>query len=460
MARGKRLVVVGGVAAGMSAASRARRLDPDLGIEVFERSGFVSYGSCGLPYFISGMVREAGELVVYTPEFFQRKRNIAVHVKHEVTAIHPDDRYLEVRDLVTGRERQVEFDTLILATGARPVKPPIPGLDLEGVYFLRLVEDGMAIRERARALVAQGRRHAVIIGGGYVGLEMAEALTATGMEVAIVERLPQVMPNVDPEMAALIHDELRRHGVALYLGEEARGVLGEGGRVRALETSARTLPADLVLVAVGVRPNSELAAAAGIELGAGRAIRVDEHMRTSHPAVYAAGDCADTVHRLTGERVYVPLGTTANKQGRVAGENAAGGSARFPGVLGTAIAKVFDLGVARTGLTLREAKVAGLQAEATTIRHGSRAHYYPGSGQLHVRLVYGEDHRLLGAQMVGPVDAVLRIDTLVAAIDAGMTVEQLYDLDLAYAPPFAPVWDPVLIAARQAVQALQEPTAG
>ncbi|GAB6877545.1 FAD-dependent oxidoreductase [Thermaerobacter litoralis] len=455
MSRRKRLVVVGGVAAGMSAASRARRLDPDLEIEVFERSGFVSYGSCGLPYFVGGLIREPSELVIYTPQFFRQKRDIAVHVQHEVTAIHPDEHYLEVRDLVTGRQRQVEFDTLILATGARPVEPPIPGLDLKGVHFLRLIEDGIAVREHARALVAQGRRKAVVVGGGYIGLEMAEALVSVGMEVAIVERLPQVMPNLDPEMAELVHDELRRHGVALYLGEGARAVLGDGGRVRALDTDARTLPADLVLVAVGVRPNSELAKAAGIELGAGRAIKVDEFMRTSHPAVYAAGDCADTVHRVSGRRAYIPLGTTANKQGRVAGENAAGGHARFPGVLGTAIVKVFDLGVARTGLTAREAVLAGLEAAATTIRHGSRAHYYPGADKLHVRLVHGPDGRLLGAQMAGPVDAVLRIDTLVAALHAGMTVDQLYELDLAYAPPFAPVWDPVLIAARQAMNAIR-----
>lgn len=439
----------------MSAASRARRLDPHLEIQVFERSGFVSYGACGLPYFIGGVIDDPDQLVVYTPEFFREKRGIAVHVRHEVTAIYPDERYVVVRDLATGHERHVKFDTLILATGARPVVPPIPGIDLEGVHFLRLVEDGIAIRERARALVAQGRRQAVIIGGGYVGLEMAEALVALGMDVAIVEQGPQVMANLDPEMAELVHDELHRNGVALYLGEAARAVLGEDGRVRALETDVRTLPADLVLVAVGVRPNSELAEAAGIKLGAGRAIQVDEFMRTSHPAVYAAGDCADTIHRVTGQRVYIPLGTTANKQGRVAGENAAGGTARFPGVLGTAIVKVFDLGVARTGLTAFEAQAAGFRPETTTIRHSTRPKYYPGGGPLHIRLVHEPGGRLLGAQMVGPVDSVLRIDTLVAAVHSAMTVEQLYELDLAYAPPFAPVWDPVLIAARQAVQAVQ-----
>ncbi|MDI3316983.1 MAG: FAD-dependent oxidoreductase [Bacillota bacterium] len=449
-----RYIVAGGVAAGMSAASRIRRLDPEAEILAFERSGYVSYGACGLPYFVEGLVERPEQLVTYSPETFRSQRRIDVAVHTEVERIDRERHEVTVRDLESGEPRRLRYDRLILATGARPSAPPIDGLDLEGVHVLRLVEDGIRLR---RAL-EERRGRAVILGGGYIGLEAAEAVRKRGWEVTLVEALPQVMATMDPEPAQAVARELERNGIELRLGEPVLGLESDGsgagkGRVRRVVTRAGSVEADLVLVATGVRPNSELAAEAGIATGVRGAIRVDAEMRTSDPDVWAAGDCAESFHAVTGRPDWIPLGTTANKQGRIAGENAAGGHARFPGVAGTAIVKVFDLGVARTGLSLAEAQRAGLEAEAVDALQRSRAGYYPGGGRVAVRLVVERaSRRLLGGQLTGPVDAVKRVDTLAAALYGRFTVDDLYGLDLAYAPPFAPVWDPLLIAARQALR--------
>ncbi|MBX5465235.1 MAG: FAD-dependent oxidoreductase [Clostridia bacterium] len=453
-----RYVVAGGVAAGMSAASRIRRLDPEAEILVFERSGYVSYGACGLPYFVGGLIARPEQLVHYSADFFRSQRRIEVALHSEVEAIDRRRHELVVRDLDGGERRRLRYDRLILATGARPSLPPVEGLELEGVHVLRLVEDGIRLRQALEA----GKGRAVVLGGGYIGLEAAEAMRQQGWQVTLIEALPQPMASLDPEPAAAVVRELERNGVEVRLGEPVRGLEGgaAGGgarRVRRVVTASGAVEADLVLVATGIRPNSELAAAAGIETGVRGAIRVDAEMRTSDPDVWAAGDCAETYHLVTGRPDWIPLGTTANKQGRIAGENASGGHARFRGVAGTAIVKIFDLGVARTGLSLAEAKAAGFDAEAVEIQQRSRAGYYPGAGRMTVRLVVERaSRRLLGGQLTGPLDAVQRVNTLVAALQAGFTADDLYALDLAYAPPFAPVWDPLLMAARQALRGGEE----
>ena len=443
----ERLVVVGGVAAGMSAASKARRVNGDLEIIVYEKTSFVSYGACGLPYYIQGLIAHHRELLARTPEQFA-KRGIQVFTRHEVTRIDLENRSVEVRNLEDGTVFHTPFDRLVLTTGGHAARPPIPGIELEQIYTVRTVEDGIALRtfiEEAHP------RQAVIVGGGYIGLEMAEALTARGLQVTVLEMLPQVLPNLDREMTEPVVAELERHGVALRLEHRVEAFEGTGGKVRAVRAAGTLFPADLVVLAVGVRPSVALAREAGIALGPTGAVAVDDHMRTNVEGVFAAGDVAEAYHRVTGRPAYIPLGTTANKQGRVAGENAAGGDAIFHGIVGTAAVKVFDLEVARTGLTEREASEMGLEVRSTTITHGSQAHYFPGGGPLRVKLVYQPDGRLLGAQMVGR-GAAKRIDVIAAALYGGWAVEDLTRLDLSYAPPFAPVWDPILVAANVATR--------
>lgn len=449
MSTRKRLVVVGGVAAGMSAASKARRIDPGLEVVVYEKSGFVSYGACGLPYYIQGIIDDHSTLIARTPVQFARQ-GIEVHLHHEVMEIDPEGRRVRVRDLEAGREFEVEYDRLVLTTGGNAVRPPFPGIDREGVFTLRRVEDGIALR---RFIEEKSPERAVIVGGGYIGLEMAEAFRSRGLEVTVVEMLPQLVPNLDAEMASLVREELERNGVRVLLEHRVEEIGGDE-RVEAVIASGVEVPADLVLVAVGVRPNVDLARRAGIDLGPTGAVAVDDHQRTNLEGVFAAGDVAEARHIVTGKPVYIPLGTTANKQGRVAGENVAGGDAVFHGVAGTAVAKVFGLEVARTGLTERQAREEGFEPLSTTVKAASQAHYYPGGGPLHVRLVFRKDGHLLGAQMVGK-GAAKRIDVVAAALQAGWGIRDLQRLDLSYAPPFAPVWDPILVAANVAEKAVR-----
>jgi len=376
----KRLVVIGGCAAGMSAASKARRVNPDLEIVVYEKMGFVSYGECGLPYYISGLVDDHHKLVVRTPAQFA-KQGIEVHVHHEVTEIIPENRRLRVRNLEDGSSRDESYDKLVIATGGRPAL--LPGLSLPpappklggtggGVFVMRTLEDGIAIREFIRR---ERPKCAVIVGAGYIGLETAESFQALGLETTVIGRPPQVLKRFDPDMAKLVQDELEGHGVRLSLGDEVKALEGDAqGRVRRVVSSKGTFEADLVLLALGVRPNVALAKAAGVALGETGAIATDAQMRTNLPDVFAAGDCAEAHHRITGRGAYIPLGTTANKQGRVAGTNAGGGQAEFKGIVGTAITKVFDLYAALTGLSEKEARALGYAVKSTLIKAGSRAH--------------------------------------------------------------------------------------
>ncbi len=467
----KKLAVIGGIAAGMSAAAKARRMDRDLEIVVFTDETRVSYGACGLPYYISGEIKKASQLVARTIEQF-KELGIKVRTQCRVEEIRPATRSLLIRSFKTGDQHEFRYDSLVIATGAAARIPPIANADLPGVFKLRNVEDG----ENIRQYLAEAKpQNAVIVGGGYIGLEMAEVLHQQGVKVAIVEMAPHLAPNMDLDMAEILQQYLREQGIEVFTGEKVLALEGDasvssqakagGGeasassptastnltnRVRQLVTDRRTLPADLVLLSAGVTPNSWLAEKAGLALGAQKAIRVNQRMETSEPGIYAAGDCATTFLLVTGEEVYIPMGTTANKQGRTAGENAAGGNAEFRGVVGTGIARVLDLEIARTGLTERECQQKGLTYEAKMIQAKTLPGFFAHSGKIYVK-VLAEPHggRLLGAQIVGFAGAGKRIDVFATALTLGATMDQLEDLDLAYAPPFSPVYDPILIAINQ-----------
>ncbi len=450
---GERLVVIGGCAAGMSAASKARRLNPDLEIVVYEKTGFVSYASCGLPYYVSGLIEDHNKLVVRTPAQFA-KQGVEVHLHHEVTEIDTENRRVRVTNLLKdgGGSRYESYDKLLVATGGRPAMLPDFSLgNLGGVFVLRAVEDGVAIRD---FIQREKPKHALIIGAGYIGVEIAESFHELGLETTVIGRPPQVLKRFDSDMAQLVQDELESKGIRLSLGDEVKALEGDAqGRVRRVISSKGAFEADLVLLAMGVRPNAALAKTAGVALGETGAIATDSQMRTNLSGVFAAGDCAEAYHRVTGRGTYIPLATTANKQGRVAGTNLGGGHAQFEGIVGTAITKVLDVYAALTGLAEKEARELGYAVQSTTIQAGSRAHYYPGGRPMHVKLVVEEGSgRLLGGQIVGDEGAGPRINVLATALHKGMTVEELSRLDLAYVPPIAPVWDPLLVAANVALK--------
>lgn len=444
-----RLVVIGGVAAGMSAASRAKRRNPDLEVVVIERGPYISYGACGIPYYLAGLIPHLDDLIAFSPERAYRERHIQVWTEYEAVQILPAQRKVVVTERGSGREKSVSYDRLVLATGGRPIHPSLPGIDLEGVFSVRNLQDAARIQQY---LKERSPRHALIVGAGYVGLEMAEAFRTRGLEVTVVDKEPHVLPLLDPDVAERIEEELTAHGVRFIGNAELVSLEGTGtkeifGAVR-VKGRRDPLAADLALVAIGVRPEVELAQESGIRLGPTGAIAVTPKMETSVPTIYAVGDCAETRHLVSNRMVYVPLGTTANKQGRVAGENAAGGYGVFKGIVGTSVVKVFDLEVARTGLNTREAEETGFAAVTSTITAPSRAGYYPGGGPITVKLIMDRwSKRLLGAQMVGKEGVSKRIDVFACALHSGMTVEDVSRLDLSYAPPYAPVWDPVLVAA-------------
>ncbi|GAB4406444.1 MAG: FAD-dependent oxidoreductase [Anaerolineales bacterium] len=445
----ERLVVIGGDAAGMSAASQARRLRDDLDIVVFERGPHTSYAACGIPYYVGGLVQEWRALVARTPDEF-RRQGIDARVRHEVTEIDPEGRRVRVRNLETGDAWWEPYDHLLIATGALPVRPAVPGADAEGIYGVHTLESGIRLRQ----IVDEGKaRRVVIVGGGYIGLEMAEAMCLRDLETSLVQRGPQVMNTLDPDMGALVSDAIRGIGITLYLGEEVIAFDVKDGRLRAVITDKRELPADMAILGMGVRPNTELARAAGIPLGVKGAIRVNERMQTEVAGIWAAGDCAEVFHLVSRRPAHIPLGTTANKQGRVAGLNLGGRHATFPGVVGTAVSKICSLEVARTGLQEKEIAELGLEFVSATVKSRTRAGYYPGAGTITVKVLAEKGTgRFLGGQIVGTEGAAKRIDVMAVALHAGMTVDEMIHLDLSYAPPFSPVWDPVLTAVRQIVK--------
>jgi len=444
----QRFIIIGGVAAGMSAASRARRLRPDIEILVFQRSEYVSYIACGMPYLISGKVKSIDSLVVYDARFFQEKRNINVFSHHDVLRIFPQRKTILVRNNQTAEEKEHSYDKLLIATGARPGVPGIKGKELKGIFTIRLLEDGRTIKEYIKN---NSPRMGLVLGAGSIGMEMTEAFTESGIKVTVVDSMPNILGTMDDEITEIIEQELKENDVTLIKSKTVKEFTGEDTIVKkAILDSGEPIDTGIVLIGAGIKPNSEIAADAGIELGSTGAIRVNEKMETSIPDIYAAGDCAEAYHLVYGRNVYLPLGTTSNKQGRIAGENMAGGDASFPGIVGTSIFKVFNLEVGRTGISEKDAISWGIGYVSGIIDHSSRSHYYPGATPVRVKLVAEkETGRLLGAQVAGKDLAAKRIDVFATAISAGMTVRQLRELDLGYAPPFAPAYDPVLIAANE-----------
>ena len=441
-----RFVVMGGDAAGMSAASRAKRLDPGMDVVVLEQTNDVSYSACGMPYNIAQLERPMEDLVVRTAKVFREKQQIDLRLGHRVEAIHRNAKKVSGKTL-RGESFDVPYDKLLIATGAQPVKLGVPGEDLPGVMALKSLEDGRRIKD----FLAEYRvRNGLIVGMGYIGLEMAEAFHARGIRVEMVEVRPRLLPWMVEEMAEVVCTELTENGVDLKFSTTISGIEKTTDGLRVILEPGMGISTGLVLMSVGIRPVSDIAAAAGLDLGSAGAIAVDRSLRTSDPDIFAAGDCADAFHVVTGERVWVPLALRANRAGWAVADNVVGQAVELPGIVGTAVFKVLNLEVARTGLSLAEARSAGFDAVENMIQSRSRAHAHPGNVTIHVALV-GDKRtgKLLGATMVGKEGVAHRIDAVAVALHAGMTVADFAQCDLAYAPPFSPVWDPLLTAAIQ-----------
>lgn len=444
-----RLLIVGGVAGGASAAARARRLSEDAEIIVFERGPYVSFANCGLPYHVGGEIAQREELLLQTPKSLKARFNLDVRVRSEVVGIDREHREVLVRDLDAGREYRERYDALLLSPGAEPLRPPIPGIDRPGHFTVRQVPDVDAIRSWIEEKQA---RRAVVAGGGYIGLEMAEQLHRRGLEVSVVEAMPQVLGMLDPEMAAWVQMELQARGVRLFLSDPvaafAEPQTGENAAASVVVLrSGRRLPADIVILALGVRPETRLAREAGLKLGGCGGIQVDETLRTSDPHIWAVGDAIEVRHLVTGRPVLLPLAGPANRQGRIAAANMLGGDERYPGSLGTGIVRVFGLAAAGTGANEKMLQAAGMPYEAVHLHPPSHAGYYPGATPLSLKVLFDpQSGRLLGVQAVGKEGVDKRIDVFATALKAGLTVDELAELELAYAPPFGSAKDPVNLA--------------
>ena len=439
-----KVVIVGGVAGGATAAARIRRLDEQAEVIVFERSGYISYANCGLPYYIGGVIEDPEDLTLQTPESFWKRFRIQMKVRHEVTAIHPDRKTVSVRNLETGEDFEEAYDQLLLSPGAKPVWPELPGMGSERLFTLRTVEDTFRIKE----FINQNRpKSAVMVGGGFIGLEMAENLRQLGMEVTIVQRSRQLMNPFDPDMAAFIHNEVRKHGVKLMLGHSLEGFREKNSGLEVLLRDGVSVSADMVILAIGVTPESMLAKEAGLALGIKGSILVNDRMQTSAPDIYAVGDAVQVKHFVTGADSLIPLAGPANKQGRIAADNICGGDSRYLGSQGSSVIKVFDMTAATTGINEGSAKKAGLHVDKVILSPMSHAGYYPGGKMMTMKIIFEkETYRLLGAQIIGYEGVDKRIDVLATAIHAGLKGNQLKDLDLAYAPPYSSAKDPVNMA--------------
>ena len=439
-----KVVIVGGVAGGATAAARIRRLDERAEIVVFERSGFISYANCGLPYYIGGVIEDPEDLTLQTPESFWKRFRIHMKVHHEVTAIHPDRKTVSVKNLESGEKFEESYDKLLLSPGAKPVWPDLPGMDSEKLFTLRTVEDTFRIKDFA----AQRKpKSAVMVGGGFIGLEVAENLRGLGLDVTIVQRPKQLMNPFDADMASFIHAEMRRHGVKLALGYSVEGFAERNGGVDVLLKDHAPVHADMVVLAIGVTPESRLAKEAGLALGMKGSILVNDRMETSAADIYAVGDAVQVKHSVTGQDALIALAGPANKQGRIAADNICGGDSRYLGSQGSSVIKVFDMTAASTGINETNAKKAGLDADTVILSPMSHAGYYPGGKVMTMKVVFEkETYRLMGAQIVGYDGVDKRIDVLATAIHAGLKATQLKDLDLAYAPPYSSAKDPVNMA--------------
>ena len=442
-----KIIIIGGVAGGMSTAAKAKRENSSLDVTVYERSHHISYSACGMPYHVAGRI-PLDDLVARTPSDMEEE-GINVRVRHEVVEVDHDARTVRVENLETGETFEDAYDTLVLATGARALLPDLPGRDLRGVYTLRRLEDAARVREDVQGTDG---KHAVVMGGGYIGLEMAEAFHEVGLSVTVVEA-ERLLSDFEPVFSELAEDELRAHGVTVHLQKRVAAFCGEE-RVTGVRLGGEeeTLPADLALVAVGAAPNNDLAKALGLALGPQGAVLTGGRLETNIPDIYAVGDVTAVTHLVSGQSAWLPLGDTANKQGRVLGTVLAGGAARFGGVVGTFITKVFGRAFAKTGLSTSEAEAAGFRVACTHVKTTDHAGYYPDHQPLEVTLLWEEGTgRLLGAQIAAYGDAAKRIDVVAALLHGRGTLQDLADLDLAYAPPFSSAWDPLLVAANVAL---------
>jgi NADPH-dependent 2,4-dienoyl-CoA reductase/sulfur reductase-like enzyme/rhodanese-related sulfurtransferase len=440
----RKLVVIGGVAAGPKAAAKARRCDPEMEIVIYQEEDEISYAGCGLPYYISGVITKRDELISKTPGKFALDR-IRVVQHHRVETIDLEKRMVFGRNVDNNQVFSDTFDRLVIATGAQPIRPRIEGLDLKQVYYLRSIFDADRILESIRSEAIQ---NVVIVGGGYIGLEMAESLVHLGKNVTIVELAPQILTLFDEDLAGVLRQYLEKKGIRILTSEGIKGLRGDSSRVTHVMTASREMKADAVLMSLGIRPQVELAKKAGVKIGETGAIWVNERMETSVEGVYAAGDCAETTHLITGKRTWIPLGSTANKQGRVVGANVCGGHASFPGVLGTTVFKAFDFNVAKTGFNLREAEREGFHPIQAIVRGHDRAHYYPGRKESTLKVIADQKTgQILGGQALGEGPSDKFMDILAMALHAKMDCEKLASVDLCYAPPYSPVLSPIIVAA-------------
>ncbi len=455
MSEKRKIVIVGGVAGGASCATRCRRLDEQAEIVLLDRGPYVSFANCGLPYYVGGVIKEESKLLLASETLFRERFNIEVRTRHEALAIDREKREVEVRELATGRVYREPYDALVLAPGASPIRPPLPGIDLPGIFVLRSIPDSREIREWIEARQA---RSAVVVGGGFIGLEMAENLSLRGLAVTVVEMLNQVMPPLDPEMALPVQQHLEAHGVKMALGDGVAGFdRDEAGRPVVKTQNGAAIAGDLVILGIGVRPETGLAKAAGLELGERGGIRVDEHMRTSDPAIWAVGDAVETRDIVTGQAALVPLAGPANRQGRIAADGICGRDSRFRGVQGTAICGVFDIAVASTGASEKALKRAGVtDYEKVYLHPAQHVGYYPGAKPISLKVLFRKtDGRLLGAQAVGEADVARRIDVIATAIQFGGTVFDLEEAELCYSPQFGGAKDPVNYAGMVAANVLR-----
>ena len=452
----ERIVVIGADAAGMSAASQAKRIAGDaVQIVAFERGAHSSYSACGIPYWVAGDIDEPERLIARSPEA-HRRNGIDLRMRTEVEEIDLAAGRVAAYDLAAGRSYREGFDSLVIATGAVPVRPPLPGADAAGVFGVQTLDDGAALL--ADLDRAQPRR-AVVVGGGYIGVEMAEALVRRGVAVTVVDQAAQPMTTLDPDMGATVHRVMEDLGIDVRTDTTVIGFeTGSDRRIRSVVTADGSIPADVVVLGLGVRPDTALGQSAGLLLGDHDGLRTNLQMQVlGHDNVWAGGDCVEVLNLVSGQYQHVPLGTHANKQGRVIGHNLAGSYATFPGVVGTAVSKVCHLEIARTGLRERDAKRAGFAYVTVTVRSGTKAAYFPGTQQMTVKMIAERcTGRLLGVQIVGSEGSAKRIDTAATALWNRMTVEEMTALDLAYAPPFSPVWDPILVASRRAAAAVRQ----
>lgn len=439
-----KIVIVGGVAGGATAAARIRRLDEQAEIIVFERTGFISYANCGLPYYIGDVIQNKADLTLQTPESFWKRFRITMKVQHEVLAIHPEQKSVSVRNLATGETFEESYDKLLLSPGAKAMVPDLPGVNSKKIFTLRTVEDTFAIKN----FVAEHKPHsAVMVGGGFIGVELAENLRELGLEVTIVQRPSQLLSSFDADMAAFIHNQMRKNGIKLALGASVTGFQEDDEEISVLLKDGNPIHGDMVVLAIGVTPETSLAKEAGLALGIKDSILVNDRMETSIKDIYAVGDAVQVKHAVTGADSLIPLAGPANKQGRIVADNICGGDSRYLGSQGSSVIKLFDMTAATTGINEKQAQKAGLAVDTVILSPMSHAGYYPGGKIMTMKVVFErESYRLLGAQIVGYDGVDKRIDVLSTAIHAGMKATDLKELDLAYAPPYSSAKDPVNMA--------------